>query len=391
MANPTDIYDGPMSAPEHPDLGAVLAPLGASLPELAEATCAQIYAELDSYASISHEALTAAVRRNLDTAMDALRSGTVPHPAQLDGAAQTARERFEAGVPVEEIVRGFRISIALIHERFVDLAVTLGLPAEATVGGVRLMWGVADAFTTRIITEYHALEVDAALRDVHRRAATVRSLLAGEAPAEAHSTLNPTAAYAAIRADIPDAAGSESLRRRLEASGSTPTARAVVVVDGGQCLGLVATTPSVDDVPVGIGPFGRLDDLPRSDRVAQQALALARRLDRTGAQGVDDLGWRLAAASRPDVWRRYADRFLTPLESEPAYDAEILATLRAWFAAGRSIPRAAEALHVHVNTVRHRLGRFGELTGADLDDPDDLVGALWVAELGAPEPAASGL
>ena len=173
MANAADIYDGPMSAPEHPDLGAVLAPLGASLPELAEATCAQIYAELDSYASISHEALTAAVRRNLDTAMDALRSGTVPHPAQLDGAAQTARERFEAGVPVEEIVRGFRISIALIHERFVDLAVTLGLPAEATVGGVRLMWGVADAFTTRIITEYHALEVDAALRDVHRRAATV--------------------------------------------------------------------------------------------------------------------------------------------------------------------------------------------------------------------------
>ena len=71
----------------------------------------------------------------------------------------------------------------------------------------------------------------------------------------------------------------------------------------------------------------------------------------------------------------------------PAFDAKV----RAWFAAGRSIPRAAEALHVHVNTVRHRLGRFGELTGANLDDPDDLVGALWVAELGAPEPAASGL
>lgn len=372
-------------------LRTVLAPLGDSLPELADATCARIYRELDSYASISHDALTAAVRRNLDTAMDALRSGTVPEPAALDGAALTARERFEAGVPVEEIVRGFRISIALIHERFVDLAVTQGLPARATVDGVRIMWGVADAFTTRIITEYHALQVDAALRDAQRRAAAVRALLAGEAPDEAFTTLNPTTPYAAIRCDVPDAAASESLSRRLEASGSSGTARAVVVVDDGQCLGLVASVPTVADVPVGLGPFGRLDDLPRSDRVAQQALALARRLGRTGPQGVETLGWRLAAASRPDVWRHYADRFWTPLAAEPGYATEIVATLRAWFAAGRSIPRAAETLHVHVNTVRHRLARFADLTGADLDDPDDLVGVLWVAELGAPDPEASGL
>ena len=378
-------------SPEPSALHGVLAPLGDSLAELAEATCSQIYRELDSYASISHEALTAAVRRNLDTAMDALRSGNVPEPAALDGAALTARERFESGVPVEEIVGGFRISIALIHERFVDLAVTRRLPAEATVGGVRLMWGVADAFTTRIITEYHALEVDAALRDVHRRGALVHALLAGERPDEARTALNPTAAYAAIRCDIADAAGAEGLRRRLEESGSTPSARAMVVVDGGQCLGLVSAVPAVADVPVGMGPFGRLDDLPRSDRVAQQALALARRLGRSGAQGVADLGWRLAAASRPDVWQHYADRFLSPLDGDPAYAAEILATLRAWFAAGRNIPRAAQALHVHVNTVRHRLGRFAELTGADLDDPDDLVGVLWVAELGAPEPEAPGL
>ncbi|HHU39874.1 MAG TPA: PucR family transcriptional regulator [Propionibacterium sp.] len=367
-------------------LDPVLRELAGSLPALAEVTCTQIFTELDSYASISREALTAAVRRNLDTAMDALASGTVPHPAQLDGAAQTARERFEAGVPVEEIVRGFRISIALIHERFVDLAVTQQLPADATVAGVRLMWGVADAFTTRIITEYHALEVDAALRDAHRRTATVRSLLTGEAIDEAPTAINPTASYAAVRCDLPEEGDAEALRRRLEASGSTPTARAVVVVDGGQCLGLVAAVPEATDVPVGIGPFVRIDDLPRSDRVAQQSLALARRLGRTGAQGMDALGWRLAAASRPDVWRHYAERFLTPLEAEPTYAAEVVATLRAWLAAGRSIPRAAVALHVHVNTVRHRLARFTDLTGADLDDPDDLVGVTWVAELGAPGP-----
>lgn len=370
--------------PTHPDLTAVLAPLGDSLPELAASTCAQIYAELDAYAPIGHEALTAAVNRNLDTAMDALRSGRVPHPAHLDGAAQTARERFEAGVPVEEIVRGFRISIALIHERFVDLAVTLQLPAEATVAGVRLMWGVADAFTTRIITEYHALEVDAALRDAHRRTATVRSLLSGEAIDEAPTAINPTAGYAALRCDLPQHGDAEGLRRRLEASGSTPTARAVIVVDGGQCVGLVAATPSIADVPIGIGPVVRIDDLPRSDRIAQQALALARRLHRTGPQGIAELGWRLAAASRPDVWQHYADRFLAPLDAQGEFGGELRSAVRAWLNQGRSIPRAAASLNVHVNTVRYRLGRFTDLTGADLDDPDDLVGLTWVMDLGAP-------
>lgn len=373
------------STPTHPDLTAVLAPLGDSLPELAASTCAQIYAELDSYASIGHEALTAAVNRNLDTAMDALRSGLVPHPAQLDGAAQTARERFEAGVPVEEIVRGFRISIALIHERFVDLAVTLQLPAEATVAGVRLMWGVADAFTTRIITEYHSLEVDTALRDAQRRVTAVRALLAGEDVDDVTlAELDAAAPYAAVRCEVPDEASAEGLRRRLEEAGSLPSSAALVVVDAGQCRGVVARRPDGVEEAVGIGPFGRLDDLPRSDRVARQSLRLARRLSRGGAQGIEELGWRLAAAGRPDVWQHYTDLFWAPLDAEGEFGGELRAAVRAWLAHGRSIPRAAEALRVHVNTIRYRLGRFTDLTGCDLDDPDDLVGLTWVMELGAP-------
>ena len=375
----------PMSAPQHPDLTAVLGPLGESLPELAVSTCDQIYAELDSYVDIPSDALTAAVNRNLRTAMDALRSGLVPHPAHLDGAAQTARERFEAGVPVEEIVRGFRISIALIHERFVDLAVTLGLTAEATVAGVRLMWGVADAFTTRIITEYHALEVDTALRDAQRRVTAVRALLAGEDVDDVTlAELDAAAPYAAIRCEVDDEASAESLRRRLEEAGSLPSSAALVVVDAGQCRGLVARRPEVAEA-VGIGPFGRLDDLPRSDRVARQSLRLARRLGRSGPQGIEELGWRLAAAGRPDVGQHYADMFLTPLDAEGDFGGELKAAVRAWLANGRSIPRAAGALRVHVNTMRYRLSRFTDLTGCDLDDPDDLVGVTWALELGAPE------
>ena len=58
-------------------LESVLATLADALPDLAEQTVARIRGELDSYAAISSEALTAAVDRNLVTAMRALRSGAV--------------------------------------------------------------------------------------------------------------------------------------------------------------------------------------------------------------------------------------------------------------------------------------------------------------------------
>lgn len=364
---------------------AVLLRLKDALAELADLTCAQIYAELDSYVDIAPDALTAAVGRNLRTALIAVRDGRVPEPASLDGAAQTAQERFASGVPAEEIVRGFRISIALIHERFLDVAVSEGLPVEEMVEGSRIMWGVGDAFTTRIITEYHDLALDAALRDARRRAAAVRGLLAGQAPDDATPTrLNPQALYAAVHALVPAGADVEAVRAALEASGSTADAPATVVAEGSACLGLVARTPQDPGVAAGLGPFVRPDELPRSDRVARQALQLAHRLGRTGVQDITALGWRMAAASRPDVWRDYAERFLTPLEAEGEFGRELRLAVLAWLRHQQSINRAAAAINVHANTLRYRLRRFADITGADLDDLDDTIGIAWALELEHP-------
>lgn len=56
------------------------------------------------------------------------------------------------------------------------------------------------------------------------------------------------------------------------------------------------------------------------------------------------------------------------------YDArrgtELAATLRAFFDAGSSPARAAEALRVHVNTVTQRLERVGRLVGKDWSSPE---------------------
>jgi DNA-binding PucR family transcriptional regulator len=53
--------------------------------------------------------------------------------------------------------------------------------------------------------------------------------------------------------------------------------------------------------------------------------------------------------------------------------AALLATTRAWLAAGGSASTAARSLHVHRNTVRFRIRRFEEITGRNVTEPMDAV------------------
>jgi hypothetical protein len=73
-----------------------------------------------------------------------------------------------------------------------------------------------------------------------------------------------------------------------------------------------------------------------------------------------------------DVRRAFTARLLDPLR---AYDrrhrAELLPTLEAFLAADGSWARCAARLHVHVNTLRYRIGRIEQLTGRDLTRLED--------------------
>jgi hypothetical protein len=99
-----------------------------------------------------------------------------------------------------------------------------------------------------------------------------------------------------------------------------------------------------------------LQTLGRAGEVSDPTgLGVARLLlGRTGAEELD----------------AYLERTLGPVI---AYDAQrgtdLVPTLQAWFDAGGRAGRAAEALHVHPNTVAQRLERVGELLGPDWREP----------------------
>jgi DNA-binding PucR family transcriptional regulator len=89
----------------------------------------------------------------------------------------------------------------------------------------------------------------------------------------------------------------------------------------------------------------------------------------------------LLAAVPDDVRRTYAHRVLGPvLENDRRTNGDLVATLAEFLACSGSWARTAEALHLHVNTVRYRIEKVQELTGRDLSRLEDRVDVFLALE-----------
>jgi DNA-binding PucR family transcriptional regulator len=75
-------------------------------------------------------------------------------------------------------------------------------------------------------------------------------------------------------------------------------------------------------------------------------------------------------ARDPALAADLARRALAPLDQlSPGARERLRETLAAWLDAQGHARTAAETLHVHVQTLRYRLGRLRDVFGDALDDP----------------------
>jgi PucR C-terminal helix-turn-helix domain len=115
-----------------------------------------------------------------------------------------------------------------------------------------------------------------------------------------------------------------------------------------------------------LGPEVGPVELPRSARRARLALGLGR----GGLIVAEDHLLDLILGRDEELAAELAARRLAPLAGlAPATRERLLETLRAWLDAHGEARPAAAALHVHVQTVRYRLGQLRDLLGDALDDP----------------------
>lgn len=128
---------------------------------------------------------------------------------------------------------------------------------------------------------------------------------------------------------------------------------------------------AIGERPAGLGSTIPWLEAARSASRAADALALAERgIVPGGLVCATDHMAQLVTHAQPEVLSELATGALAPLDEEtPASRARLLATLRAWLDHQGSPSAVADALHVHPQTVRYRLGRLRECFGERLDDP----------------------
>jgi DNA-binding PucR family transcriptional regulator len=102
----------------------------------------------------------------------------------------------------------------------------------------------------------------------------------------------------------------------------------------------------------------------------------------------DDSVLAVAAVSAPEVTKKVAAVILGQFDDLGSEEKDVLFdTLRAWRANKGSADNAAAQLHVHPNTVRHRLHRIEARTGRSLAVPDQLAELCLACEIRENMPA----
>ncbi|WP_199546832.1 PucR family transcriptional regulator ligand-binding domain-containing protein [Streptomyces sp. N35] len=132
--------------------------------------------------------------------------------------------------------------------------------------------------------------------------------------------------------------------------------------DGRLTLGVSASVHSAD------GLRGALEEARHARRVA------AARPGRVCAAGHQELASHvlLLPFVPDDVRRAFTARLLDPLRDyDRRHRAELIPTLEAFLDCDGSWTRCASRLHLHVNTLRYRVGRIEQLTGRDLSRLED--------------------
>ncbi|WP_086733177.1 PucR family transcriptional regulator [Streptomyces glaucescens] len=132
--------------------------------------------------------------------------------------------------------------------------------------------------------------------------------------------------------------------------------------DGRVTLGVSAAVHSAE------GLRGALEEARHARRVA------GARTGRVCAAGHQELASHvlLLPFVPDDVRRAFTARLLDPLRDyDRRHRAELIPTLEAFLECDGSWTRCASRLHLHVNTLRYRVGRIEQLTGRDLSRLED--------------------
>lgn len=357
---------------------------------IAEQAADRIYSEMPSYVDVPRTELLASVRTNAARAVEVLTTSIIAEAEDVPESRATTRARIDQNVPIEDIIRAYRISLNVVHEAFIAEAAAQGLEPQLTLEGSTLLWQLGDWFTAGAAAEFRYRAGAAALRESFAVSALIRSLIESEEPTP--ETLLKARRYGldfdheyaviicAAQGETRGNPGSgdidEPSVESLQAAGSDGRRPAVVAQMDARIIGIVARTPATTSVPVAIGPFVPLSRITESARICESVWTIAHR-GTPGVHSLAELSWRVAVPGQADLNRHLIDGYVLPLRPGTAAGADVIETVRTWVATVMSVRKTAEMLHVHENTVRYRLQRFHDTVGITEFGTKELLDIAW--------------
>ncbi|HEY3559323.1 MAG TPA: helix-turn-helix domain-containing protein [Kribbella sp.] len=303
----------------------------------------------------------------------------------FDAAQATGRRRAEQRMPLDDVLKSFRLGGRMVWEAIIDEARAQGMAeSEVLLDVAGKVWEVVDRTSSQVATAYHAAERYLVRADEQRRSTLWEGLLQGpsnralvqEAATVLDLPVNGPYVVVAIDNLVDDECTATSFARRLAGArvASAWQVRPQTVVG---VLALGIESPGVvlrilrELVQAPAGLSGVVTGLAETDVAYRQAM-LARRTLPPGRIDVAALTQRLPEAlllSAPELAGQLIDTWLRPLTTVPASERELLLdTLDKWVTASGSIRRTADLAHCHRNTVINRLHRVQQITGRDVTD-----------------------
>jgi hypothetical protein len=333
--------------------------------------------------------LRTSLRRNLEVGIRGLMPD-VPathHASHAEGARAVGRQRAAQGIPLEAVLRAYRLGGQVTWEALVALS----RQGDRHDDGLLLevagsLWRTNDRGCSAAAEGYRAEERRRAGLDAAERQRLVGGLLdgRGDDPAFVRTAAELLAVPLGGRLVVVVAPSADDgpgrladpaaalLKRGIRSAWATRSqAQVGVVALGGRRLPeLLGWLGALADGPVGVSAVVE----------GAAAVAGAHRLAQTAARTlppgtsrvvtVDDRLPEALLSNSPEVAERLVGLTLGRLLELPEDEREVLLeTLSAFLDADGSPTRAADLLYCHRNTVMHRLRRIESVTGRKLTDP----------------------
>ena len=327
------------------------------------------------------------VRGDLRRVLEAVSQRRLPSAQDIDASAAVVAELARLGFTMDTVLHARRVSIRRARELLRETAVQRGVDAASQIELVHRIWEWADAIQVRD-ADAHREALQSINRDPNEeRAWFLRALLHGTiAPNELRSRataygLLPGTSYMALRARPTRGTDTRVLERAIRATGGDQRLEVLTANLEGDACAVVRRKPRLAGRALaGLGPEADVAGLASSFQLATRALDTAAAFGYDGVVTLDDLSLRPAILAEDHLGERLVSRYLEPLYELGEFGTTLEASVREYLAHGMRIEESAKALFVHPNTLRHRLDRFQQLTGANLRRTEDVLELWWALQ-----------